>query len=176
LLFFGPSSRLRVGQGFQPDHLDHGDGFVTVIGCLAVALTGALHHHPEDERPLAHQDPFRVGHVTGLAVRQKNPERFEGSLAQRLLEVSVIHNLPPLGDTAILPVPSRLGPFAPRDPEDDQPPSASLSRAICSAIGRGGSGVFCPRRPSTFSKITTGPGPAKASAAPARHASAVSKA
>src|SRR5205085_11850670 len=46
-------------------------------------------------------------------------------------------------------------------------PRASRSRVICSAIGRGGLGVFCPSRPATFSHATTGPGPASASAAPA---------
>src|SRR5437879_2587522 len=44
-------------------------------------------------------------------------------------------------------------------------PSACCRRATCSAIGRGGFGVFSPSFPSTFSQITTGPGPRRASPA-----------
>src|SRR5262249_39714690 len=41
----------------------------------------------------------------------------------------------------------------------DHTPSAFCNRAICSAIGRGGFGVFCPLRPCSFSQTTTGPAP-----------------
>src|SRR5262249_57607301 len=53
--------------------------------------------------------------------------------------------------------------------------SAFVSRPLCSAIGRGGFGVCCPSRRSTFSHTATGPGPDSASAAPARQAPRVAK-
>src|SRR5205807_2503209 len=53
-------------------------------------------------------------------------------------------------------------------------PSACCRRATCSAIGRGGFGVFSPTFPSTFNQITTGPGPLRAARPSFFHASAIS--
>jgi hypothetical protein len=54
-------------------------------------------------------------------------------------------------------------------------PRPSLNRRICSAIGRGGAGVFWPFFGSTFSQMRTGPGLERDSAAAARQVSALSK-
>ena len=48
-----------------------------------------------------------------------------------------------------------------------------LAMAICSGIGRMAAGAPWPGRATTFSQMTTGPGPDSASAATARHSRAV---